>query len=63
MFLFCRHKWNKVSDLITESSIEVISKALPGAETPYELAGTNRKHIVILTCDKCGKVNKIVTNL
>lgn len=64
---FCKHKWEKVSDVVTESTFEmsmrVANETCKGKlNLPHQLCVDERKHIVILKCD-CGKVKKIVTKL
>lgn len=66
--LFCKHRWDKVSDVVTESTFEnalaATKKVCHGdVKIPYQLCHDNRKHIVILKCDECGKVKKIVTEV
>lgn len=66
--LFCKHKWDKVSDVVAQSTFE---NALAAAKRtfhddvriPHQLCQDNRKHIVVLKCDDCGKIKKIVTKV
>ena len=66
----CNHQWKVQTDKITESTFEhsikvANSVARPGssANLPHQLCCDTRKHILIMTCEKCGKVNKTITNL
>ena len=68
MFSRCKHKWDKISDTVTESSFEMALRV--GKEfcrgdltIPHQLVQDVRKHIVILTCSGCGKVKEIVNKL
>lgn len=64
---FCRHKWTIIIEKTTESQIEQSTRLFgnaPAPRTPSQFTEmTARKHIVIMTCDSCGKVKKIVTNV
>lgn len=68
IFSRCKHSWVKQSDVVTESTFEMSLRnmkvvAKGNVTIPYQLCDDNRKHIVILTCSKCGKVEKLVTDL
>ena len=68
MFSQCKHKWDKVSDIVTESSFEMALRVgkehcVGSINLPHQLVQDGRKHIVILTCSKCGKVKEIVNRL
>ena len=63
MFNKCKHKWTKQSDVVMKSALENL---LDGGLTELRGFGFSPKmlvksHIVILTCDLCGKVHKEVT--
>lgn len=64
-FMTCQHEWDKVSDLVTESTFEMTLRTTKDSSgnIPHQLCQDNRKHIVILKCGVCGKVKKLVTNL
>ena len=60
--MFCKHEWEKISDTIIRAIPEELLKNIT------ELTGDGTgvldvKHIVILTCKKCGKVYKSVEKL
>ncbi len=60
----CTHKWGKVQEFYTESSMEQVLATTGQHLSPkniYSLeAMTQRKHISTFTCDKCGKIKRFV---
>lgn len=69
MSFFCKHDWKVLSETTTtslfEASIKVVreSAGVSSLRLPHQLCEGNRKHIVILTCTKCGKVKRLVTEI
>lgn len=68
MKLFCKHEWKVLSETTTESAIEVTMRVLQettksAKSIPWQMCSTERKYIVVVGCDKCGKIKKIVENL
>lgn len=65
--MFCKHEWEVVADKVTEAPIEVALKSLDLAQgevnIPHKMCRTDRKSITILTCKKCGKVDKTIVAL
>ncbi len=60
--MFCKHKWEILSETITKSAVEVCSDAgVTSIESLPNAAG--RKLIQIVACNKCGKINRYVTNI
>lgn len=64
--LFCEHRWTKVSEITSKSSLEQMHSL--GYRPRAALAGAllklaSKEHVVILKCDTCGKLERIVTNL
>ena len=69
MRLFCNHKWNIISDVTTESKFQHAVKSarengVAGkTNIPHQMCDAERKHIQILSCEKCGKLNRFVERL
>jgi len=60
--MFCKHKWTVVSETVTKSPIEVIRES--GFTNVKNLSNpTDRKHIQIVQCEKCGKLKRFVEKL
>ena len=57
--IFCKHDWEVIKDEVHESPIEkLIKKGLMMEEGSGALLFG--KHIIILQCKKCGKLDKTV---
>jgi len=61
MNLFCKHEWEVKDKTILESPYEQLSN---GGRT-IEMEGVppatfKKKYICIMTCKKCGKINKTI---
>jgi hypothetical protein len=58
--VFCKHKWNKVAEVISETPFEVIANSghefVNKSQPPSWMF--NRGHLIIMVCDKCGKIYK-----
>lgn len=56
----CVHEWEKVSDVVLQSAYEDFMKGgnLAHVSAPYTVF--SRKHILVLKCEKCGKIWKSV---
>jgi hypothetical protein len=69
MNLFCKHDWHLILDKTTESKYEHSLKivranhAVGSCNLPWQLCDAERMHIVILTCKKCGKLKRYVTEI
>jgi hypothetical protein len=66
MFNRCKHKWTVLVNEITESTFEnaIRVTSYDGVKTiPHQLCHDNRKHIVILSCEECGNLDKTITKL
>ena len=68
MALFCKHNWKVLSETVTKSTFEIAVNALnklslSDCKIPHQLCKDSRKHIVILSCSKCGKLSKQVTEI
>ena len=67
--MFCKHKWELVSETITkskfQSSIDALVSAGGNATTtlPHQLCCADRKLVQIVACEKCGKLKRWVENL
>lgn len=59
MGLFCRHEWEKLAETTLASAFEQMAASVTKANR-IEAGPTyfRKKHIVIATCKKCGRVYK-----
>ncbi len=60
--LFCRHEWKILTQLTTESKLEHAMRQIPNAtklNLPHQVCHADRKHIMVLACEKCGKLKII----
>lgn len=66
LFNRCSHVWEVHTD-ITESQMEHMERLFGECPSPPNSIVmdrmTARKHIQILTCSKCGKIKRYVTNI
>jgi hypothetical protein len=65
-FSKCEHKWKVLVEKTTESTFEHALRVTGndvGVCIPFQLCQDGRKHIVILTCEKCGCLKETVNNL
>lgn len=66
LFSTCQHKWKVLVEKTTESTFEHalrVTGNYNNVRIPHQLCQDRRKHIVILTCEKCGGLKEIVNNL
>ena len=57
--MFCRHKWSKISETTLPSAYEQLSdREFGSSKMPIWMF--TKKYICILTCTKCGKIDKNV---
>lgn len=66
--MFCRHKWETLSETVTESkfenSVKVVRENCKNVgNIPGQMVCADRKHIQIITCNKCGKLKRFVENI
>ncbi len=67
--MFCKHKWNLLSETITESKFEHVIKQLERAgltanvQIPWQLSDGSRKHIQTFTCEKCGGLKRFTEDI
>ncbi len=58
--MFCKHEWKILSEVVTKSEMEL---ALELGVTRIKNMGSDRKHIQIVCCDKCGKLKRFVEEI
>jgi hypothetical protein len=64
--MFCKHKWSILSETITKSTFDLAMETLKGAghtsdfTLPGQLCKGERRHIQVITCDKCGRLKRFV---
>ena len=68
MKLFCKHKWEILTETTTKSKFEITAEVSNLSSSsdftvPWQLADASRKHIIVVTCPKCGKIKKFVENI
>lgn len=71
MSIFCKHKWNILSETTTVSKLELMVSTLGAVETELRIRytdtdsenSTERKFIQIITCGGCGKLRRFVEYL
>tara|TARA_R110002033_G_scaffold14688_2_gene42563 strand:- start:554 stop:763 length:210 start_codon:yes stop_codon:yes gene_type:complete len=63
----CSHKWKVLSESTTISKFEHAMNQLKnttGSSTiPGQMACAERKHILVISCDECGKVIRYVEGI
>jgi hypothetical protein len=63
MFKKCKHEWKILSEITTESHMEQQTRLL-GSAPKYPMSWAFEKKLIqILTCSKCGKLKRFVTNI
>ncbi len=61
--MFCKHEWEVLSEVTTKSIVEVlIEKGMKEFENIGHREMT-RTNIAIVTCKKCGKLKRFVTEI
>ncbi|UUW39906.1 hypothetical protein VP14_219 [Vibrio phage VPMCC14] len=67
MFSSCKHKWEVLQDITTESHSELHTRVTGRILTPDNIGSArklfSRKHITILSCSECGKIKRYVENI
>lgn len=73
LFFGCKHDWKVLSETVTKSPFEVAMEATRRYDDsagidrrlliPYQMCYTDRKHIQVVTCSKCGSIKQWITNL
>jgi hypothetical protein len=66
--MFCKHNWQVLSEVTTKSmfehSMEVASSFFKSrVEIPHQMCDATRKIIQIVSCEKCGKIKRYVTEI
>lgn len=62
--MFCKHQWKVLSETVTESKAELVKRLNVKFTTKTEgMALLPRKHIQIVTCDKCGQLKRFVEEI
>ena len=59
--MFCKHEWKVMVEKLTESKAELSVRLK--MEGKLGAGIFNRKSIIIMACQKCGKVDKTVTEV
>lgn len=65
MFNRCHHKWDILSETITESKMESAIKlcGLPQTGAKTSAYFFEKKHIQVFTCNLCGKFERFVEDI
>ena len=65
--IFCRHKWKILSDKMTESKIAHLRdlglSRLDGGSNDSLERMSRRKIIQVFSCDKCGQLKALTTEI
>lgn len=65
--MLCKHKWELLSETVTESVFEHSMKIAKVSTTqinlPGQLCDGERKHIQVFVCGKCGKLKRFVETI
>jgi len=67
--MFCKHKWELLSETVTKSKFESSMEAaelehrVKKINLPHQLCDADRKHIQTFTCNKCGKLKRFVESI
>jgi hypothetical protein len=67
--MFCKHQWEVLSETTTESQFEHAMKvaqsrgAQGSIKIPGQMSCAERKHILVVTCKKCGKIKRFVETI
>ena len=60
--MFCKHKWALLSEHTTESKMSIATNV--GVEiTKGSIALLERKFIQVISCEKCGKLERFVEDI
>lgn len=64
--MFCKHEWEVLSEVTTESKYEQLNRGglynlKANGALILELAA--RKHILTVTCEKCGEIKQFVNEI
>jgi len=67
--MFCKHKWEILSEITTKSKFEsslnayIAAGAVGSAKLPHQLCDADRKFIQVVSCGKCGKLKRFVNDI
>ena len=67
--MFCKHQWEVLSETTIESQFEHAMKvaqsrgAYGSIKIPGQMSCAERKHILVVTCKKCGKIKRFVETI
>ncbi len=66
--MFCKHEWSILSETTTKSKFEHVMQVASDSGTssgsiPYQMCNADRKLIQIVSCSKCGKLKRFVTEV
>ena len=65
MSIFCKHKWEILSETTTKSKFEVATENLTTGKhaLPWQLSCAKRKLVQVFACSKCGKFKRFVEHI
>ena len=61
--MFCKHEWKVLSEVTTISKLSQLPYALTSCNVGGLLELTARKHILTVTCEKCGEIKQFVNEI
>lgn len=62
----CKHEWKVLFEFTTTSKFEHAMNQLRGrgeVKIPRQMSSADRKHILVISCNKCGKVIRYVEDI
>lgn len=67
LFKRCKHDWKVLSEKETDSPLQLAVKTLGGTDKikklPWQLCGSERLLIQIVSCTECGEIKKFETKI
>jgi len=65
--MFCKHDWKILSEMTTDSQMDKLNKKFeycPVRFHKWDVSSLFAKQLIqLVTCTKCGKLKKLVTNI
>ena len=61
--MFCKHEWKVLSEVTTTSKLSQLHQAFKTCSVGGLIELTARKHILTVTCEKCGEIKQFVNEI
>jgi len=59
----CEHNWAVLSEVTTKSMFQHSLEVSDSGNLPHQLCNGKRKHILVVTCSKCGSLKRFVEDI